>query len=220
VTASDQQFPDVAYLPTVGYVVAWDSAGQDGNGDGVFARRFDAAANPLDANEVQLNTYTTSSQRMVKLAALPTGGFVAAWQSYGQDGDYYGIFARRFDDTFNPLDTPEFPVNTVTAGHQSDPAVAADSAGNFTIVWESNAQDGDLWGVFARRFAANGAPLDSVEFPVNLFTAGEQANPDIAVTATGEFVIVWESWDQDGDFFGVFAQRYDNLGDPVGLAPW
>jgi uncharacterized membrane protein len=31
----------------------------------------------------------------------------------------------------------EFQVNTYTTDHQTSPAVAADAAGNFVVVWES-----------------------------------------------------------------------------------
>ena len=41
-TTGDQQHPSIAPLPTGGYVVGWDSPGQDGSGTGVISRRFPA----------------------------------------------------------------------------------------------------------------------------------------------------------------------------------
>ena len=59
-----------------------------------------------------------------------------------------------------PSFAPEFQVNTYTSVNQYFPKVAADAAGNFVVVWESNLsnQDGSQGGIFAQRYDANGAP--------------------------------------------------------------
>jgi hypothetical protein len=43
---------------------------------------------------------------------------------------------------------------------------------------------------------------------VNTFTDDTQFLPQIAMNGRGDFVIAWTSDSQDGDVFGVFAQRY------------
>ena len=47
--------------------------------------------------EFRVNGHTTGSQAHSSVAATPNGGFVVAWQSAGQDGSGYGVFARRYD---------------------------------------------------------------------------------------------------------------------------
>src|SRR6185503_5038134 len=47
----------------------------------------------------------------------------------------------------------EFRVNTSTGGRQYRPAVDADGAGNFVVVWQTN-----TLGVFAQRYDSGGAP--------------------------------------------------------------
>jgi hypothetical protein len=54
------------------------------------------------------------------------------------------------------------------------------------------------------------------EFQVNTYTTSNQHSPRVASDADGNFVIVWQSEFQDGSFGGVFAQRYDTSGAPVG----
>jgi hypothetical protein len=54
------------------------------------------------------------------------------------------------------------------------------------------------------------------EFPVNTYTTGEQANPAVAMDAGGNFVVVWESKDQDGSGRGVYGQRFNIDAQPVG----
>jgi hypothetical protein len=107
---------------------------------------------------------------------------------------------------------PEFRVNTHTTSAQVDPRMAAD---NFVVVWESDAQDGSSDGVFGQRYASTGDPLGP-EFRVNDFTTNAQAEPLVASSASGEFVVVWQSAGQDGLGPGAFGQRYAASGSPLG----
>ena len=54
------------------------------------------------------------------------------------------------------------------------------------------------------------------EFQVNTRISGAQANADIAMDARGNFVVVWNSYNQDGHSNGIFAQRFDPNCIPVG----
>jgi hypothetical protein len=63
------------------------------------------------------------------------------------------------------------------------------------------------------------APAFAPEFLVNTYTTGNQYFPKVAADAAGNFVVVWESGSlggQDGSAAGIFAQRYDATGAPVG----
>ena len=51
---------------------------------------------------------------------------------------------------------------------------------------------------------------------MNTYTTSGQRRPSAAFDPTGNFVVVWDSYLQDGSGFGVFAQAYDNLGNPLG----
>jgi hypothetical protein len=111
-------------------------------------------------------------------------------------------------------------VNSTTQGVQqtsaeSPQAVAADANGNYVVVWSSQNQDGEGWGVYARQFNAAGI-AQGTEFQVNTQTAGSQSYATVAMNADGSFVVTWSSQNQDGDGWGVYAQRYDALGNAVG----
>jgi hypothetical protein len=112
----------------------------------------------------------------------------------------------------NPLG-PEFRVNTYTTDDQTWPDVAAGTSG-FVVTWMS-AQDGAGYGVFGQRYDNSGAPLGP-EFRVNTFTTGVQAFPSMAADVALNFVVVWPSDGQDGSSYGVFGQRYDSAGGPLG----
>jgi hypothetical protein len=135
---------------------------------------------------------------------------VVVWQSDPhQDGDRGGIFGR-----IGGVGSPaEFRVNTYTTNQQLTPAAAASEAG-FVVVWTS-LQDGIGYGIFGQRFDPMGSPLGQ-EFRVNTFTTNFQIAPDVAADAAGNFVVVWASDGQDGSDYGIFGQRFDAAGSPVG----
>jgi hypothetical protein len=206
--------PRVAMDDSGGFVTVWHSYGQDGSETGVFARIYDSGGLPL-GGEFQVNTYTTGRQYLADVAIRGPGGFVVVWGgSIGQDGSHVGVFGQRFGPAGNP-EGSEFQVNTFTSAGQYVPAVAADAAGRFVVVWHSRDQDGSGFGVFGQRFDSSGAPLGA-EFQVNTHTAGYQGTPAAAMDSSGGFLVVWVAGDQDGSETGVFGQRFDAAGLPLG----
>jgi hypothetical protein len=212
-TTGNQRYPTLAIDAAGNFVVAWQSVGQDGSVNGIFARRFDNAGSPL-GNEFQVNTYTTGQQLYAAVAANAGGDFVVVWHSYGQDGDERGIFGQRFDNT-GAAAGPEFQVNSYTTGDQFYPRVAMDGAGEFAVVWESQAPTGSYYTVFDRHFDASGAPRGN-DFRVSGATLLDQSYPAVAADDSGRFMVVWTSFGQDGDAYGIFGRRFDNAGAAAG----
>ena len=163
--------------------------------------------------EFQVNSYTTGYQARLAVASDASGNFVVAWQS-PQDGSSNGVFAQRYDAN-GARRGVEFRVNSYTTYNQIFPAVASDAIGNFVVAWFSY-QDGGVYGVFAQRYTANGAPRGA-EFRVNSYTTYNQVFPAVASDASGNFVVAWHSNQQDGSSFGVFGQRFGGL-HPAALA--
>jgi hypothetical protein len=191
------------------FVVAWTSDGQDGNGFGVFAQRFDPSGARV-GSELQVNTYTTGSQSGPQVAMAADGSFVVVWSGDGPGGISFDIFGQRFDATGLPRGA-EFRVNTYTTGSQATGRVFGDAAGRFVVVWLGD--DGNSSGVIAQRFDAAGARIGG-EFVVNTSTLGLQRSYGGAMNANGEMVIAWRGLDGGG--YGVFARRFDAALNPVG----
>jgi hypothetical protein len=123
--------------------------------------------------------------------------------------------ARRFDSAGGPRGS-EFRVNTYTEYSQGRPAIACEADGDFVVVWDSDSQDGDGYGVFGQRIDKDGIKAGT-EFQINAYVTGSQQLPSVAAADTGEFVVVWESYDdQDGDSYGIFGQRFASDGAPNG----
>jgi hypothetical protein len=225
-TTGNQEWPSVAADPDGNFVIVWSSEGSflsDNDSLSVQARRFRSDGTPLDPVEFQVNTYTTGYQAGQSVAALPEGGFVVVWTSYGSwgsDTSYKSVQARRFGAGGVPLDPVEFQVNTYTLYDQRAPQIAAAPDGRFLVVWQSDGSLGsDQSGtsIQARRFAPDGTPIDPVEFQVNTYTLSDQHGPVLAMTPTGSFIIAWTSDLTNGTdtHIGVQARRFAANGDPL-----
>jgi hypothetical protein len=225
-TTGEQAFAAVATDPVGNFVVVWrsgpgdpDAIGQDGDKFGVFGRRFSSSAMPLDV-EFQVNTYTTYYQGSFSMSPSvkreADGDFVVVWGSFGQDGSGGGVFGQRFSSAGANLGG-EFQVNSYTAGNQTpwSGALGSDADGDFVVAWSSaGGQDGSSYGLFAQRFASDGAPL-GVEFRLNNVTQGAQRAPAVAMESDGDFVVAFQGPDGNGD--GIKARRFISTGSAVGV---
>lgn len=53
----------------------------------------------------------------------------------------------------------EFRINNYLPGTQALPVIGMEANGNFTVAWQSDGQDGDGWGIYGKRFDADGVEL-------------------------------------------------------------
>jgi hypothetical protein len=205
----EQSHPSIAMDSNGNFVIAWSSMGQDTSDTGIYAQRYNNTGAP-QGSEFQVNSYTSNWQHMVSVAMNFSGNFVMAWSSFGQDGSDNGIYAQRYNNTGVPQG-PEFQVNTYTSSAQESPSAIMDTNGNFVITWMSEGQDGDGNGIFAQRFNDTGVP-QGPEFQVNTYATAAQELPTAAIDSNGDFVIAWMSDGQDGDGYGIYAQRFNSTG--------
>jgi hypothetical protein len=217
-TTGEQRRPAVASWAN-GFVVAWESDGQDGDQAGIFRQvlvwqsegqdgdQGGVFMGSLSGGEFRVNSYTTSSQGAPAVAVDPAGNFVVVWASLGQDGSDSGIFGQRYSSNFAPLGG-EFRVNTYTTGFQGNPAVAINGYdGQFQVVWEGQGTGDQPFGIYAQQYHfADGAPAGG-EFLVNSFTTGDQRHPRVNAE-NGGYWVVWDSDGQDGSGTGVYVGPY------------
>jgi len=209
-TAGAQVNPDVAIDSAGNFVVTWSGAGADDD-SGVYAQRYDTFGKAL-GTQFRVNQFSQSVQSESSVAMDANGDFVVTWTSYGQDSDKDGIFARRYTNVNNQITAQtEFQVNTTTVDRQDNSDVAMDTNGDFIVVWESDLQDGNSWGIYGQRFNSAGQALGG-EFRVNNYTTDKQIDPRVAMDGTGDFDVVWSSFGQDGNGYGVYARRYNAAG--------
>jgi Ca2+-binding RTX toxin-like protein len=220
------------------FVVVWSSSGQDDPSSsfqtGVYGRRYSADGTPKGA-AFQINTQVKGDQAAPSVAIDAAGNFIVTWSSsagsFQDDQSGYGVYARRYNSSGVAIDAAEFRANSTTFNNQLSSAVAMDqdndatdpNDGGFVITWTSFGQDGSGFGVFARRFnkdgVAQGNDIAVTSVGTSLAqTIGSQLNSSVAMADDGSFVVVWESSQGDGvnSGYGVFAQRFDALGNALG----
>lgn len=114
----------------------------------------------------------------------------------------------------------EFQVNTLTTSYQEGASVATHPAtGEYVVVWTSSVSggtDSSFSSIQGRRYSAAGSALGA-QFQVNSSTTNTQSLPRIALNgATGEFVVVWNSYAGDGSSNGIRARRFAADGSALG----
>ena len=209
---NDQRYPVIKGLINSSFVAVWSSYLQDGDSLGVYGQLHDGMGNRIVA-EFQVNTYTVGSQKNPSVASLINGNFVVTWESDRQDGDQYGVYGQMCDSGGNRIGG-EFQVNTHNYRHQEMSSASGLINGDFVVIWQSDGQDSDGYGIYAQRYDENGSRLGS-EFQVNTHIILKQRTPSVVGLANGGFVVTWESEEQDGDSEGVYAQIYDGIGNKI-----
>jgi hypothetical protein len=209
-TTGGQSIPAIAADAAGNFVVTWFSAGQDGDGGGIFAQRYDSTGASV-ASEFQVNTDSTGFQTLPAVAVeRDTGAFAIVW--FEAPGAVR-IRGQRYDGTGSAIGSP-FAVHTYTAASQIAPAVAMGEHGDFVVVWQSQDQDGDDYGVFARHFGTAGL-TDGPDIQVNTYVTGHQRQPAVAAIGGGQFIVAWESNSQTGAGSDLFGQLLETSGEPI-----
>ena len=92
--------------------------------------------------------------------------------------------------------------------------VAALTNGGYVVTWQQT-YGLDTHEIWVQQFNADGTE-ETVAVRVNSTTADEQELPQIAVLNGGSYVVTWQSDNQDGDQSGIYMQRFDAAGTPLG----
>jgi hypothetical protein len=166
-------------------------------------------------DEFQIDS-TPGSYQDAAIATEEDGGFLVVWQSltgWITSGD--GVVLGRHFDSSGVSEGLEFQVSSATALADFDPAALVQADGGFVVAWVKAAWVAGYADVFVRRFDASDSP-QGIEMQVNSYTSSQQRSPRVAADAAGGFVVAWESGNQDGSGFGVFARRFDSTGAPAG----
>jgi hypothetical protein len=227
-------------------VVWGSSGDRDGSQDAVLGQRFDGSGARLGAEFIAntATLYTQDSPDVAANGAGEFVIVWRSYGQDGGMDDYgyldFGVFAQRFTANGAPQG-PEFQVNLGEVnGPQDSPAIARSTAGDFVVVWRSgswcsstdyyydpylgygytyctgySSADGSGDGVRAQRFDASGTAVGP-ELTVNTYTSGAQNRASIARGGNGHFIVVWDSFYQDGDWIGLMGQRFDAAMVPQG----
>ncbi|HEV7516829.1 MAG TPA: hypothetical protein VGR07_11055, partial [Thermoanaerobaculia bacterium] len=162
-------------------VVAWSTSRNpvfptNGAPDGVFIRTFDFSGNATSP-EIRVSPAGTRSGSPAIAGAR--GKFLVAFD--GSDGNGRGVFAQPYTAALAPIGSL-VQVNTATERDQRRPAVAADVAGNYLVVWQSQVPDVRHARVYGQQLGANGNLIGS-QIAVSKGADQYEVAPSVAVGA-------------------------------------
>lgn len=195
--------PDVATNLGGDSVVVWE--GQDEDGAGIAAQRFDRFGMPL-GGELRVNATTEDDQGWPQAIYLPNGNFVVVWES--DDTRLPSVTGMCFDAFGMPLGG-ELRINS--SGAARFPEVDVDASGNFVVVWSGSKKGGNgkKYRPRLQRFDRFGMPLGGqLEFGKSKTFPGPLS---VAMRDDGEFLVAWVNKKAN-----IKGQVFDRFGMPLG----
>lgn len=204
-TTSAQRRAEAAMGQTGRYVVAWQSASQDGSDWGIFARCF--SLDGSDGDEFLVNQTTQGAQARPRMAMASDGRFAVIWQDNTglSSFSYQRVMARLYGADCEPLSN-ELQVNDFDQGIQDLPDVGVDGEGNYVVVWQNFPPDFDDQGIYGR-WLDRGGEFRGGSFRISQEIEAYQDYPAVQGLPDGGLIATWETIGQDGSGFGVYARR-------------
>lgn len=178
----------VDMLPDGRFAVTWNGPDRTSESAVIQMRRFNAQGVPLGGDR-RVSDDVPQLQILPVIAMLDSGVTVVVWDARRVIGTNFNVVARHFDASEQPL-SPVRAVNQFRETAQNNVAMAMNLRGDKVVAWQSAAQDGDDWGIFARCMSFGGIGGD--EFQVNQTSQGSQSQPRVAIREDGQFAVVWQ----------------------------
>ena len=162
-------------------------------------------------NDMTVNSKGTRQQKRAAVAVAPDGSPVVVWEGESTGAEnVYQIHARgfradgceRFHDTL---------VSKEPKGQQHEPAVAVAADGSFVVVWEDDQDGDDRYRILAAGFDSHGSKrLD--DYPIGRTGSGDQREPDVAMDAEGNLVVVWKENSGEPGVYQIHMAGFDSGG--------
>ena len=221
-TDGTQANPSVA-VGVDGYsVVSWQTIGSAaGATDGIWLFRMGASSlGPENRVNISTNGYRSNARLAVNQESTNYGDFVIVWQGNGA-GDPEGIYERRFNLANTTSADPEYQINGITAGLQSNPDIAMASDGKFLFTWQNNGNGDTNDGIFIKFMTAGGGS-GSGDLRVNSTISYDYSFPRIALNQSagvhnGDFILTWQGIGPGDD--SAILQRRLNINTQTALDP-
>jgi len=219
-TQTEHYMPAVALSPGGGILAAW--ASDDGTRYDITLRRFDNTGVPESA-QIQLTEAADElTSYFPSIGMASDGRAVVAWMSSNDGGmENVHITAQRISPQ-TTLDSTPFRVAQSVDEALVYPGVVLMEDGRFLVAWVGYSfSPGGVpiaKGIGARDFDAQGVPLGS-GYMINRRPETMGYFLSVAGNA-GRFAMVWSHYNWFSETSIVYAQRFTDLGQPVGVMPW
>ncbi len=207
----NQDQPSVARAHNGQSLVIWKS--QNGKSHAVMGQRFDAVGHPIGRESTLYNVQGSTLNHPAG-AMNAAGTVMVVWEGQGLGTHGLEILGQRYDAANNPLGR-SIQVNTGVENIQRHPAVAMNEDGSAIVLWESEMAEENDTDIFGQRYDASGMPSGR-EFQVNTTREGNQTKPTLVIDHQNHVLAVWQGHGPGGEGTGLYGQRYDAIGNPIG----
>ncbi len=204
----DQRIPSLVQADDDGLLVLWQSINQDAPGWGLYSQRL-GLLGELQGREQAINAFNDGGQESPRAVRMADGRLAAVWLGPDDRPTAELIYWR----ALSALGVPEQAERVISQAlndPHGPPRMAALPDGSVEVAWESR-QVGSSFNIFSRRVGPDGQTPAAAE-QINLFETSAQRSVDLASDGQGRVVLTWQSANQDGSGWGVFARCRDANG--------
>jgi len=229
---NDQENPRVALLKNGGAAFVWQ--GGKPSYQHIYARFLTPTNTFLTTTDLVVGTFTNNFQINPAVAVLNNSNVVLVWASFNQAGpsSLLDVYGQILSQTGQKVGT-NFLVNQFTNYNQRTPAIAALKNGGFVVAWVSeqeraflnysgfdntNGTSPNLVGlpsvdIYAQLYNGSGV-AQGKEFLVDTNALNPCANPSVAATADGSFMVAWGGRDMVNPTNGwdIYARTFSSAG--------
>ncbi len=197
--AGDDPCHSSIIAPSGNFAVTWTDWSDPSTGY-VCVRRYDSAGNAITPDLVASVGFCSSG------AYDSAGSMLLAWTDPDSD-----VYVRGYDSDGLPHGAAQQANTGFGDGHYL-PSVTS-NGDMFMVAWVR--EDSGGTDIYARRFNESGTPIGR-QFLVNSSCLGNQLFPQVASSASGDFLITWQGpLEGDENNIRVFARRFDAAGYPI-----
>lgn len=179
---------------------------------------------PFDQAASFAQTFSRSTGQAV--AVNDDGSFAVAYTNRDEPELGDEVYVRRFNADRTPtVENSLLRVSASGLGDQNSAAVTKLPGGGLLVAWYDRGcsitldenclatfEDSDA--LFARRFDAQGEPIDEEPWQANLGAISAAAQPAVAADARGRFAVAWTGA-AAGDLGGAWIRYFDAAGSPL-----
>jgi hypothetical protein len=223
----------LAALSDGGFVITWE--GGDGDGNGVFGRRFGFDGSALDPHEFAVSQLRAGDQSTPDVVALANGGFATAWVDTAANGSV-SVEVRVLEGLAAPSSTLQGGWQTVNAGSAVTAAAAGTPAAAPTNVLGGSG-DNALAVPSGASVLDGGAGLDTVVYGASraaytvykdgtgfAVDGSDGSHASLANVERIEFadkqMVALDIAGVGGEAFRIYQAAFGRAPDAVGLGYW
>lgn len=202
--------PQVAINSFNEFIITWEQANIDPTtkkplAADIYLQGFSSAGFSISDQNQIVNSYLDGEQHFPQITTNKND-FIITWEGEG-NSDQNGIFFKKISRCNSNeciIAANEIRANPATENYQTNPSIASDSFGNFSIAWtesitnnvfadqtESNNSD-QVTNIYFQQFTKD---LNTINNVHQINKSPNSTNPQIATDQDGDTVISWQEND-------------------------